>query len=89
MIKQTLEKVLDQDTSLAERIHTLFKEQSITIAAILTTLSMTVSTIVLAVTGIFGGGVGRGRRAERQEALHQKMPLRHCLLLLEVLLVPF
>ena len=89
MIKQTLEKVLDQDTSLAERIHALFKEQGITIAAILTALSMTVSTIVLAITGIFGGGVGGGRRAEGQEALHQKRPLRHCLLLWEVLLVPF
>ena len=41
-IKQTLEKVLDQDTSLAERICALFKEQGITIAAILTALSMTI-----------------------------------------------
>ena len=41
-IKQTLEKVLDQDTSLAERIRALFKEQGITIAAILTALSMTI-----------------------------------------------
>ena len=30
-IRQTLEKVLDQNTSLAERIHTLFREQDITI----------------------------------------------------------
>ena len=29
-IKQTLEKVLDQNTSLAERIRTLFREQGIT-----------------------------------------------------------
>ena len=29
-IKQTIEKVLDQDTSLAERIRTLFKEKGIT-----------------------------------------------------------
>ena len=28
-IKQTLEKVLDQNTSLAERIRTLFREQGI------------------------------------------------------------
>ena len=55
-IKQTLEKVLDKDTSLAERIRTLFKEQGITIAAILTALSMTISTIVLAITDVFGGG---------------------------------
>ena len=60
-IKQTLEKVLDQDTSLAERIRTLFKEQGITIFSILTALSMTISTIVLAITGVFGrdsGGAG-------------------------------
>ena len=58
-IKETLEKVLDKDTSLVERIHILFKEQGITIAAILTALSMTISTIVLAIAGVFGG-VGRG-----------------------------
>ena len=56
-IKQTLEKVLDQDTSLAERIRTLFRERSITIFSILTPLSMTISTIVI--TGVFGAG-GRG-----------------------------
>ena len=55
-IKQTLEKVLDQDTSLAERIRTLFRERSITIFSILTPLSMTISTIVI--TGVFGAGGG-------------------------------
>ena len=58
-IKQTLEKVLDQDTSLAERIRTLFRERGITIFSILTPLSMTISTIVI--TGVFGaegGGIG-------------------------------
>ena len=55
-IKQTLEKVLDQNTSLAERIRTLFREQGITIFSILTALSMTISTIVLAITSVFGGG---------------------------------
>ena len=54
-IKQTLEKILDKDTPLAERICTLFKEQGITIFSILTALSMTISTIVLAITGVFGG----------------------------------
>ena len=66
-IKQTLEKVLDKDTSLAERIRTLFPEQGITIFSILTALSMTISTIVLTITGVSGGGV-RG-----QEVLHQKI----------------
>ena len=59
-IRQTLEKVLDQNTSLAERICILFKEQGISIFSILTALSMTISTIVLAITGVFGGGRGTG-----------------------------
>ena len=62
-IKQTLEKVLDKDTSLAERIRTLFKEQGITTFSILTALSMTISTIALSIAGVFGGGgAGRGGR---------------------------
>ena len=52
-IKQTLEKVLDQNKSLAERIRTLFREQGITIFSILTALSVTISTIVLVITGVF------------------------------------
>ena len=61
-IRQTIEKVLDQDTSLTNRICTLFREQGITIFSILTSLSMTISTIVLAVIDIFRGGGGRGAR---------------------------
>ena len=57
-IKQTLENVLDKNTSLAERIRTLFRKQGITILSILTAPSMTISTIVLAITGVFEG-VGR------------------------------
>ena len=59
-IKQILEKVLNKDASLAERIFTLFREQGITIFSILTALSMTISTIVLAITSVFGGGRGTG-----------------------------
>ena len=44
--------------SLAERIRTLFKEQGITIFSILTALSMTILTFVLAITGVLGGGEG-------------------------------
>ena len=51
-------KVLDKDTSLAERTRTLFHEQGITIFSIMTVLSMTISTIALAITGVFGGGSG-------------------------------
>ena len=41
-------------TTLAERIRTLFREQGITIASILTAIGMAISTLVLALTG--GGG---------------------------------
>ena len=60
-IKPTLEKVLDKHTSLAERICTLFREQGITMFSILTAVSMTISSIFLAITGAFGGG-SRGTR---------------------------
>ena len=55
-IKQILEKVLDKDTSLAERIRTLFRKEGITIFSILAAFSMTIATIVLTFTGVFGGG---------------------------------
>ena len=57
-IKQAIEKVLDKDASLAERIRILFREQGITFASILTAFSMTITTIVLAVTDVFGGDSG-------------------------------
>ena len=66
-IKQTLEKVLDKNTSLAERIRTLFREQGISIFSVLTALSMTMSTIVLAITGVFGGGGRVGGSPSKDE----------------------
>ena len=41
---------------MAKRIHTLLSEQGTAIVTILTALSMTISAIVLAITGVFGGG---------------------------------
>ena len=57
-IKQILQKLLDQNTYLGERIRTVYFDQGITIFSILTALSMTISTTVLAITGVFGGGTG-------------------------------
>ena len=45
-IKESVSKLLDEDTPLGERIKTLFKEQGITIVSILTTLGFIISTIV-------------------------------------------
>ena len=53
--------VLDKNTSLAEGIRTLFREHGIT------ALSMTISTILLVIAGVFGegerGGGEEGRRS--------------------------
>ena len=59
-IKQTIAKVLDQDTPMAERICTLFCEQGLTMFSIVTAFSMIISTIVLTITGDFGRGGGTG-----------------------------
>lgn len=50
-IRETINKVLNEDTTLAERIRTLFREQGITMASILTAIGMAISTLVLALTG--------------------------------------
>ena len=71
-IRQTLEKVLYQNTSLAERIRTLFREKGVTIFLILIALSVTISTIVLAITGVFGGGSGTGGSSPKNEGALKK-----------------
>ena len=50
-IRETIQRVLHEDITLAERVRTLFREQGITIASILTAIGMAVSTLVLALTG--------------------------------------
>ena len=44
--KATITKVLDKDTSLGEKIRTLFREQGITIASILTAIGMAIGVLV-------------------------------------------
>ena len=53
-IWDTINRILHEDTTLAERIRTLFREQGITIASILTAKGMAISTLVLALTGSRG-----------------------------------
>ena len=62
-IRETIRRLLHEDKTLAERIRTLFREQGITIASILTAIGMAISTLVLAVTG--GGAGGTPSRAPK------------------------
>ena len=61
--RETNAKVLDKDTSLGEKTRTLFREQGITIASILTTIGMAIEVLVEALlpgrgaaTALSGGG---------------------------------
>ena len=55
---ETTAKVLDKDTSLGEKIRTLFREQGITIASILTAIGMAIGVLVQAL--LPGGGAISG-----------------------------
>ena len=52
--KEMIGKVLDKDTSLGEKIRTLFREQGITIASVLTAIGMAIGVLVEAL--LPGGG---------------------------------
>ena len=56
-IKETFQKILHEDQNLVERIKTLFREQGVTIAAILTAIGMAIAAIVEAVLPKGAGGV--------------------------------
>ena len=53
--KETIAKVLDKDTSLSEKIRTLFREQGITIASILMAIGMAIGVLVEALLPGSGG----------------------------------
>ena len=55
--KETIAKVLDKDTSLGEKIQTLFREQGITIASILTAIGMAIGVLVEALLPGSGGTI--------------------------------
>ena len=61
---ETIAKVLDKDTSLAEKIRTLFREQGIMIVSILTTIGMVIGVLVEA---LLPGGEGGGATASGGE----------------------
>ena len=53
--KETIAKVLDKDTSVGEKIRTLFREQGITVASILRAIGMAIGVLVEAL--LLGSGV--------------------------------
>ena len=68
--KETIAKVLDKDTSLGEKIRTLFREQGITIASIPTAIGMAIRVLVEALLPGGGGAAaasGGGERPPKDE----------------------
>jgi len=58
-IKDTIFKIMHEDETLGEKIKTLFREQGVTLASILTAIGFIISTIAIAVGGGGGGGGGK------------------------------
>ena len=58
--RETITKVLDKDTSLAEKIRTLFREQGIMIASILMAIGMAIGVLIEALLPGGGGTVASG-----------------------------
>jgi hypothetical protein len=53
-VRETINRILHENTTLAQRLKTLFREQGVTIASVITALGFIISTVVLAIGG--GGG---------------------------------
>ena len=85
--KETIAKVLDKDTSLGEKIRTLFREQRIMIASMLTAIGMAIGVLIEALLPGSGGasvasGGGEPPKDEKREIVKGgfwcKLPLfRH------------
>ena len=71
--KETIAKVSDKDTSLAEKIRTLFRKQGITIASILTAIGMAIRVLVEALLPGGGGAMtsGGGEPPKDEKGLRQ------------------
>ena len=62
--KEMIAKVLDKDTSLGEKIRTLFREQGITIASILTAIGMAIGVLAESLLPSVGAAVASGGGGE-------------------------
>ena len=84
--KETIAKVLDKDTSLAEKIRTLFREQGITIASILTAIGMVIGVLVEASLPGGGGAMTSGGEPPSKDEAGLKEWIRNKLKALALLL---
>ena len=84
--KETITKVLDKDTSLGEKIRTLFREQGITIASILTAIGMAVGVLVEALLPGGRGAVASGGKPPPEDESGLKEWIRSKLKALVLLL---
>ena len=84
--KETIAKVLDKDTSLAEKIRTLFREQGITIASILTAIGMAIGVLVEALLRGGGGAAASGGEPPPKDEVGLKEWIRNKLKALASLL---
>ena len=71
-IKQTLDKVLDQNIFLPEKNLIVIREQIITIVLGFSAFLASITTIVLSVIGDFGGGGGTGSSPPKDKGALKK-----------------
>ena len=83
-IKEMIAKVLNKDTSLAEKIRALFREQGITIASVLMAIGMAIGVLIEALPGGSGAVSSGGNPPKGEKGL--KEWLRNKLKALESLL---
>ena len=73
---ETIAKVLDSNTFLAEKIQTLFREQGITIASILTAIGMVIRVLVEA---LLPGGDGGAAASGGEPPPKDEKGLKECI----------
>ena len=72
-IRQTVEKILDGDLSLREKLKLVFREHGLTITAVLTSIGLIMSTIVTALTGGAAGGSSTPPKNPNKEWIKNKL----------------
>ena len=67
-IRQTIEKILDGNLTLREKVKLIFREQGITITVVLTAFGLKISTII---TSLTGGAEGSSTPPEKPKKLKE------------------